>query len=93
MQGAIDAVESNFNLHVDDYVWIGLNGLVKLVDQLGAVDVMVTNPVMDDFYPSDQSSAGDLHMPTTARGQPTWTAYTHYSTSARATVTCGRRTR
>ncbi|HSP10298.1 MAG TPA: LCP family protein [Candidatus Dormibacteraeota bacterium] len=58
-QGAIDAVESNFKVHVDDYVWIGLNGLVKLIDQLGGVNVMVTNPVMDDFYPSDLSSTGD----------------------------------
>jgi LCP family protein required for cell wall assembly len=52
-RAAIAAVESNFKVHVDDYVWIGLNGLVKLIDQLGGVDLMVTNPVMDDFYPSD----------------------------------------
>ncbi|HSS95030.1 MAG TPA: LCP family protein [Candidatus Dormibacteraeota bacterium] len=50
---AIAAVESNFKIHVDDYVWIGLQGLVHLIDELGGVDMLVTNPVMDDFYPSD----------------------------------------
>ena len=50
---AIAAVEANFKVHVDDYAWIGLSGLVKLIDELGGVDVVVTNPVMDDFYPSD----------------------------------------
>jgi LCP family protein required for cell wall assembly len=55
-QGAIAAVESNFKVQIDDYVWIGLNGLVKLIDQLGGVNVVVTNPVMDDFYPSDLTS-------------------------------------
>jgi LCP family protein required for cell wall assembly len=52
-KAAIAAVESNFKVHVDDYVWIGLNGLVKLIDQLGGVNLFVTNPVMDDFYPKD----------------------------------------
>jgi len=54
-QGAIAAVESNFKVHIDDYAWIGLNGLVKVIDQLGGVNVVITNPVMDDFYPSDLS--------------------------------------
>lgn len=57
--GAINAVESNFKVHIDDYVWIGLNGLVKLINQLGGVDVQVTNPVMDDYYPADLSSTGN----------------------------------
>jgi len=56
---AINAVESNFKVHIDDYVWIGLNGLVKLINQLGGVDVQVTNPVMDDYYPADLSSTGN----------------------------------
>jgi LCP family protein required for cell wall assembly len=57
--GAVAAVESNFKVHIDDYVWIGLNGLVKLIDKLGGVNVVVTNPVMDDFYPSDLAAGGD----------------------------------
>lgn len=58
-RSAVAAVESNFKIHIDDYIWIGLNGLVKLIDQLRGVDVLVTNPVMDDFYPSDLGSTGD----------------------------------
>src|ERR1700682_1195477 len=55
---AIAAVESNFKVHIDDYAWIGLNGLVTVIDQLGGGDVLVTNPVLDDFYPSDLSVGG-----------------------------------
>jgi LCP family protein required for cell wall assembly len=58
-QAAIAAVESNFKIHVDDYVWIGLNGLVNLINKLGGVDLQVTNPVMDDFYPADLNSTDD----------------------------------
>ena len=43
---AIAAVEYNFKIHVDDYVWIGLNGLVNLINKLGGVNVQVTNPVI-----------------------------------------------
>ncbi|TMF37714.1 MAG: LytR family transcriptional regulator [Chloroflexi bacterium] len=57
--GAIAAVESNFKVHIDDYVWIGLNGLVKLIDKLGGVNLQVTNPVMDDYYPADLNNADD----------------------------------
>lgn len=58
-QAAIAAVESNFKIHIDDYVWIGLNGLVNLVNKLGGVNIQVTNPVNDDFYPSDLNSTED----------------------------------
>ena len=54
--GAVAVVERNFKVHIDHYVWIGLNGLVKLIDKLGGVNVQVTNPVMDDYYPSDLNS-------------------------------------
>jgi LCP family protein required for cell wall assembly len=56
---AVAAVESNFKVHIDDYVWIGLNGLVKVIDKLGGVNLQVTNPVMDDYYPADLSTAED----------------------------------
>ena len=50
---AIATVQRNFGVHIDDYAWIGLKGLIRLIDQLGGVDVYVTNPVLDDFYPND----------------------------------------
>jgi len=56
-QAAVATVEQNFGVHVDDYVWIGLKGLIQVIDRLGGVDVMTTNPVLDDFYPADVDSA------------------------------------
>jgi LCP family protein required for cell wall assembly len=50
---AMATVERNFHVHVDEYAWVGLTGLIKLIDLLGGVDVFVTNPVLDDFYPDD----------------------------------------
>jgi LCP family protein required for cell wall assembly len=53
VDAAIATVQRNFEVHIDDYVWIGLKGLIKLIDTMGGVDLVVTNPVMDDFYPAD----------------------------------------
>src|SRR5438270_11787799 len=36
---AIATVEQNFGVHIDQYVWIGLKGLIKLIDTLGGVDL------------------------------------------------------
>jgi len=55
-QAAIATVENNFGVHVDYYAWIGLEGLVKLIDDVGGIDVVATNPVMDDYYPADLTS-------------------------------------
>jgi LCP family protein required for cell wall assembly len=52
-RAAIATVESNLHVHVDDYVWIGLKGLVQLIDRVGGVDVVTSNPVLDDYYPAD----------------------------------------
>lgn len=50
---AIATVQNNFHVHIDEYAWIGLKGLIKLIDLFGGVDVNVTNPVLDDQYPND----------------------------------------
>ncbi len=53
---AIATVERDFHIRVDDYVWVGLRGLVKLIDYVGGVDLTTSNPVLDDFYPADLES-------------------------------------
>jgi LCP family protein required for cell wall assembly len=53
---AIATVERNFHVHIDEYAWVGLKGLIKLIDRLGGVDLLVTNPVLDDAYPDDIDS-------------------------------------
>jgi LCP family protein required for cell wall assembly len=50
---AVATVEQNFGVRIDDWVWVGLRGLVKLIDYMGGVDVTTSNPVLDDFYPAD----------------------------------------
>src|SRR5947208_8904498 len=50
---AIATVEQDFGVHIDDYIWVGLLGLVKLIDAIGGIDVVTSNPVMDDYYPAD----------------------------------------
>ncbi|MGH7697727.1 MAG: LCP family protein, partial [Candidatus Dormibacteria bacterium] len=50
---AIQTVENNFGVSVNYWVWIGLGGLVKLVDDLGGVNVVAQMPILDDEYPYD----------------------------------------
>jgi len=50
---AIATVQNNFHVHIDEYVWVGLRGLIKLIDALGGIDIVASNPVMDDYYPND----------------------------------------
>jgi len=52
------AVEQTFKIPIHYYAWIGLNGLVAVVDRLGGVDIDVLHPVLDDNYPNDFSSNG-----------------------------------
>ncbi len=50
---AIATVEQDFGVHVDDYIWVGLLGLIKVIDAIGGIDIVTNSPVMDDYYPSD----------------------------------------
>lgn len=54
---AIATVERDFGVRIDEYAWIGLKGLIKMIDLLGGIDVNVTNPVLDDVYPNDINSS------------------------------------
>jgi LCP family protein required for cell wall assembly len=50
---AVATVQQNFHVHIDEYIWVGLLGLIKVIDAIGGIEVVTTNPVLDDFYPSD----------------------------------------
>jgi len=46
-------VERLFGVKIDYYAWVGLNGLVQVIDTLGGVDVTVQHPILDETYPDD----------------------------------------
>jgi len=50
---AIATVSQDFGVKINDYIWIGLLGLVKLIDAIGGIDVVTSHPVLDDYYPAD----------------------------------------
>jgi LCP family protein required for cell wall assembly len=61
-QASIATVQRNFGVHVDYYAWIGLEGLVKLIDDVGGIDVVASNPVLDDYYPADLTSTNPFNF-------------------------------
>lgn len=52
-RAAIQTVQNDFGVHINHYVWIGLVGLVKVIDAIGGIDIVTSNPVLDDYYPLD----------------------------------------
>lgn len=52
---AISTVENNFGVTVNYWVWIGLGGLVQLVNEIHQVNIVAQMPILDDEYPSDLS--------------------------------------
>jgi LCP family protein required for cell wall assembly len=53
---ARSTVEKLFGIKIDYYAWVGLNGLVQVIDTLGGVDVTVQHPILDEMYPDDLNS-------------------------------------
>src|SRR5258708_3959326 len=51
-------VEKAFKIPIHYYAWVGLNGLVRVVDRVGGVDLDLLHPVLDDNYPNDFSDSG-----------------------------------
>ena len=51
-------VEKAFKIPIHYYAWVGLSGLVRVVDRVGGVDIDVLHPVLDDNYPNDFSDSG-----------------------------------
>ncbi len=49
----VTTIEKDFQVHVDHYVWIGLQGLIDLINDVGGIDIVATHPVLDDSYPYD----------------------------------------
>lgn len=54
---AIATVEQDFNVHIDYYAWVGLEGLVNIVQEMGGTDMVTEMPVLDDDYPADLTGA------------------------------------
>ena len=50
---AIATVQENFGVHINDYIWVGLLGLIRVIDAIGGIDIVTSNPVLDDYYPLD----------------------------------------
>lgn len=53
----MDVIQSNYGIRIDHYAWVGLQGFVKVIDELGGVDIDVTHPITDDNYPDDTGTA------------------------------------
>jgi len=55
-RAAIATVENDFGVHINDYIWVGLLGLIRVIDAIGGIDIVTSNPVLDDYYPLDINS-------------------------------------
>jgi LCP family protein required for cell wall assembly len=56
-RAAIATVEQDFGVHINDYIWVGLLGLIRVIDAIGGIDIVTSNPVLDDYYPLDLNTS------------------------------------
>lgn len=54
---AISTVENNFGVTINYWVWIGLGGLVQVVNELHGANIVAQMPTLDDEYPYDLSGS------------------------------------
>src|SRR5205814_2573282 len=59
-KAAIQTVQNDFGVHVNYYVWIGLVGLIRVIDAIGGVDVVTSNPVRSEEHTSELQSLRHL---------------------------------
>jgi len=52
-------VERNFGIAINHWVWVGLQGFIKVIDTLNGVTLDVPHPVIDDTYPDDTNGSND----------------------------------
>ena len=55
----IATIEQDFHIPINAYAWVGLDGLIKVIDTLGGIDIDVLHPVVDDTYPADITSSNN----------------------------------
>jgi LCP family protein required for cell wall assembly len=48
-----ETIEQDFGIPINYYAWVGLDGFIKVIDEVGGVDVDVQHPIVDDNYPDD----------------------------------------
>lgn len=49
-------IEDDFGITINYYAWVGLDGFIKVINDVGGVDVDLTHPITDDNYPDDVGS-------------------------------------
>jgi LCP family protein required for cell wall assembly len=50
---AMATISQDFGVRINDYIWVGLLGLIRVIDAIGGIDIVTSNPVLDDYYPQD----------------------------------------